>query len=81
MSTASGNRITSELRAAMGRESAPVTSPDEISRSELRRHIQAIIEDDPIFWDEAAAKSRYGGLVCPGSFPITFTGRRPNGTP
>jgi acyl dehydratase len=58
------------MRAAIGREGPPKTAWDEVSRSEIRRYAQAIMDDDPIYWDEGhAGRTKYGGVVAPPFLP------------
>jgi acyl dehydratase len=62
--------ITDEMRAAIGREGAPKTAWDEVSRGEIRRYAQAIMDDDPIYWDEGHARgTKFGGVVAPPFLP------------
>lgn len=74
--------ITDEIRAMIGREAPPFTSCDDVSTGDIRRFVQAIMDDSPIYYDTSqASRTKYGGIVCPGSFPITFVRRRAPGTP
>ena len=53
--------ITEEVRALIGKESEPITAFHAVESSEVRRFIQAIMDDDPIYWDaEYAKKTKYG---------------------
>lgn len=73
---------TPQIMALIGKEATPRTSPDEATKSDIRRFVQAVMDDNPVYYDEArAAKSKFGGVVAPGSYPITFTGKRHPGTP
>ena len=63
--------ITDKVRAAMGARSPKRTADDPISADALRRFIHATMEQDPIHLDEqAAAASRFGGLVAPLLYPM-----------
>ena len=74
--------ITDEIRAMIGKEAPPLTSCDEVSTGDIRRFVQAVMDDSAIYYDaKKAAQTKYGGIVCPGSFPITFVRRRAPGTP
>ena len=54
---------------------------DPIDRSEIRRFVQAIMDQDPIHWnDEHAKKTRYGAIVAPPLF-VTHWFRTPAGIP
>jgi acyl dehydratase len=65
------NYITDEVKALIGLESEWVEAPDPVERSEIRRHVQAVMDDDPLYWDEREAKAtRYGGVVAPPLFPL-----------
>ncbi len=64
-----------------GMAAEPVTSAMPLEADTLRRFAQAIMDADPLYWDEAeAAVSRYGGLVAPQLYPV-HAFRRPAGTP
>ena len=78
---ASNQYITPEMRAAIGSESEPRESSMEATLSEHRRFIHAIMDEDPIYYDEEyAKKTRYGGIVCAPLFPSSVS-RRQLGTP
>ncbi len=73
--------ITEEVRALIGKESEPQTAFHVVESSEVRRFVQAVMDDDPIYWDtEYAQKSRYGTVVAPPLFPEVMFRREP-GTP
>jgi acyl dehydratase len=73
--------ITSEIKALIGLEGEPQIAWEPVERSEVRRFAQAIMDDDPIFWNDAYAKNtRYGGVVAPPLFPL-FAQRQPPGSP
>jgi acyl dehydratase len=73
--------ITPEIKALIGLEGEPQPSWEPVERSEVRRFAQAVMDDDPIFWNDAYAKdTRYGGVVAPPLFPL-FAHRRPPGSP
>ena len=59
--------ITPEMRAAVGVESEPYTN--EIEKGAIVKFARAIGDSNPIYTDEEAARrSRYGGLVAPPTF-------------
>jgi len=59
--------ITPEMRAAVGVESEPYTN--EIEKGAIVKFARAIGDANPIYTDEEAARrSRYGGLVAPPTF-------------
>src|SRR5438445_5238242 len=69
--------ITDEMRSAIGKESEPVTY--EVDNTGCRQFARAVGYTDPIFFDEAAAKSRgYRGVVAPAGFlghPVVVPGQ------
>jgi hypothetical protein len=73
--------ITPEVRKLIGVKGPRMTAPEPVERGAIRRMAQAIMDDDPIYWDEEyAARSRYGTIVAPPLFPLHAC-RRPPGTP
>jgi acyl dehydratase len=81
MTTEPVTYITDEVRSYIGRESQPVTAWDAVEPGAVRRFIQAIMDNDPIYWDVEAARARgFGGPVAPPLYP-GFTFRRAPGTP
>lgn len=73
--------LTPEVKALIGMEGEPETCWEPVERSEIRRFAQAIMDDDPTYWNDAYAKnSKYGSIVAPPLFPL-FGLRRPPGTP
>lgn len=59
--------ITSEMRAAIGSRSDPVTW--EVEKGEIIRFAEAVGDPNPLYSDEAAArKSPYGGIIAPPTF-------------
>ncbi len=73
--------ITPEIKGLIGREGEPQISGEPVERSEVRRFAQAVMDDDPIFWNDTYAKNtRYGAVVAPPLFPL-FAHRRSPGSP
>lgn len=73
--------LTSEAAALVGYQSGVETACDVVEAGAIRRYAQAIMDDDPAFWDpNSPAAGRYGGVVAPLLFP-THCFRRPGGTP
>src|SRR5215510_7850660 len=71
-----GSYITLEIKALIGMEGEPQTACEPVERSEVRRFAQAVMDDDPIFWDDTYARNtRYGAVVAPPLFPL-FAHRR-----
>ena len=69
--------LTEEMRQqAIGRESYPVTT--EVEKGAIINFARAIGDDNPLFSDEAVARSsRYGGLVAPPTFLRSASSLRP----
>jgi acyl dehydratase len=65
-----GSVITDEVRALIGTR-CQTTNWDLVERSEVRRFAQAIMDPDPIYWDDEEARRRgYPGVVAPPLFPL-----------
>jgi acyl dehydratase len=70
--------ITPEIKALIGLEGEPQIACEPVERSEVRRFAQAVMDDDPIFWDDAYARNtRYEAVVAPPLFPLFAHRRRP----
>lgn len=67
-------------KAFIGMESATETACDPVERGAVRRYAQAIMDEDPIFWEPCGDNERYGGAVAPPLFP-THMFRRSFGLP
>ncbi len=62
--------ITPEIKALIGTE-AEMEAWDEVERGAIRRFVQAVMDPDPVYWDDAyAATTRYGGVVAPPMYPM-----------
>jgi acyl dehydratase len=73
--------ITPEIKALIGVEGEPQTSWELVERSEVRRFAQAVMDDDPIFWNDTHVKNtRYGAVVAPPLFTL-FAHRHSPGSP
>lgn len=73
--------ITPEVKRVIGAESPERVATDPVTTTEIRRFTQAIMDPDPIYWNEEyARKTRYKGVVCPPLFPTTYF-RTPPGDP
>jgi len=76
--------ITPEVRAMVGRQSKPNTSPDEVCKSEIRRFAQSTMDDNPLWYDEQYARStRFGPGCVSGPYALRAVGfyKRPLGAP
>jgi acyl dehydratase len=62
--------LTPEIEALVGMESEEVAACDVVERGAVRRFVQASLDDDPIYYDPAAAS--YGAPVAPPLFPMTM---------
>jgi acyl dehydratase len=73
--------VTDEVRKLIGVEGPRFTAPAPLGADELRRFVQAAMEENPLHWDaEAARASRYGEVVATPLFPVHVARRAP-GTP
>ena len=82
MSNTKESWMTEKVMGMIGKEAPPLVSPDEVNKSDIRRFVQAVMDDNPIFYDDArASQTKYREIVAPGSYPVTFVGKRPLGTP
>ena len=58
--------ITDEMRSCIGRTTEPVSLPEEISASDIRRYVDATGDANPLWTDEAFARAHgYRGRVVP----------------
>ncbi len=72
--------ITPEIRALIGAR-AEMEAWDEVERGAIRRFVQAVMDPDPVYWDEEYARTtRYGGVVAPPMYPM-YGFRFPPNTP
>lgn len=71
--------VSEEIRALVGVKSEPVMAPNPVEVGDIRRFAQAIMDLDPLYWDEqVAGRSRYQGIVAPALFPLHCTRPRPD---
>lgn len=64
----------------IGMTGPTTVSPMPLERDTLRRFVQAIMDSDPLYFDdELARRSRYGEIVAPPLYPV-HAYRRPEGT-
>ena len=55
----------------VGMAGAAKVAPMPLERDTVRRFVQAIMDRDPLYYDEAHAKAtKYGGLVAPPLYPV-----------
>lgn len=61
-------RMTDELKSWIGRE-VTYTAPEELGRASIRYFALATGDNNPLYYDEAAAEeSRHGGVIAPPTF-------------
>jgi acyl dehydratase len=73
--------VTEAVAALVGVEGPRFSAPGPLGPDELRRFVQAVMESDPVHWDEDAARSsRYGRLVAPPLY-VLHAPRRAPGAP
>jgi MaoC dehydratase-like protein len=76
-----GVSSVADFAALIGAEGPRLTASAPLEADGLRRFVQAVMEDDPVHWDEQeAGASRFGGLVAPPLYP-THALRRAPGSP
>jgi hypothetical protein len=76
-----GDYITPAVRAMIGGSGSVAEAPEPLDRSTIRRFAQAIMDDDPLYWDaEYASRTRYGRIMAPPLLPLHAL-RRPGGAP
>jgi acyl dehydratase len=64
------NYVTPEVKALIGTE-AEMPAWDAVERGAIRRFVQAVMDPDPIYWDDQeAADAPYGGVIAPPLFPL-----------
>lgn len=67
-----GTEISAEDFARYtGMSGEPKVAPTPLERDALRRFVQAIMDHDPLYYDDAYAMgTKYGGLVAPPLYPV-----------
>jgi hypothetical protein len=56
-------------RKYIGIQSEKEVACDPVERGAVRRYAQAIMDNDPIYWEPCEGNARYGGPVAPPIFP------------
>lgn len=73
--------VTEEIRALIDVPGPRLTAAAPLGPDELRRFVQAVMESNPVHWDEEVAReSRYEGLVAPPLY-VWHALRRAPGSP
>ena len=63
--------MTEEMRRFIGVESPVLSAPEPVEQGAIRRYAQAILDEDPIFAkDEAARAAGLPGAVAPPLYPV-----------
>lgn len=63
--------LTNEMRSFIGVQSDVLCAPEPVEQGAVRRYAQAIMDEDPVFADDAAAKAAgLAGKVAPPLFPV-----------
>ena len=63
--------LTDEMRSFIGVQSDILSAPEPVEQGAVRRYAQAIMDEDPIFADDEAAKAAgLAGKVAPPLFPV-----------
>jgi len=69
------NSILEQHRSEIGKESPPRS--EEVEKGAIRRFVNALGDHNPLYEDEEfAKKGRYGGIIAPPLFVITFGRQR-----
>ncbi|OGA29910.1 MAG: hypothetical protein A3I01_13745 [Betaproteobacteria bacterium RIFCSPLOWO2_02_FULL_65_24] len=72
--------LTEALKSYIGLQTEAETACDPVERGAVRRHAQAIQDEDPIFREPCPNNARFGGPVAPPLYP-THMFRRAFGAP
>ncbi|MBV9782907.1 MAG: MaoC family dehydratase N-terminal domain-containing protein [Acidisphaera sp.] len=72
---------TEDFSAFVGTTIAPKTAPMPLEQDTIRRFVQAIMDADPVYYDEAEARrTRFGAIIAPPLYPV-HAFRHPAGAP
>jgi hypothetical protein len=72
--------MTEALKSYIGMKTEIRVSSEVVERGAVRRHAQAVEDEDPVYWEPCPNNERFGGPVAPPLFP-THMFRRPFGAP
>lgn len=72
--------LTEALKSYIGLQTEPKTACEPVERGAVRRHAQAIQDEDPIFQEPCPNNVRFGGPVATPLYPSHMF-RRPFGAP
>ena len=74
----SGTHVTEQMLAQIGVPGREVEAPEPVDASSIRRMAQAIMDDDPLYFDpDAARRAGYDTVVAPPLFPLHMYRRHP----
>src|SRR5271154_1480843 len=60
-----------DYSAYIGLTAPPLEAANPLEQDTLRRFVQAIMDEDPVYYDEAAANaSKYGAICAPPLYPL-----------
>ncbi|MCP4039649.1 MAG: MaoC family dehydratase [bacterium] len=80
MSHAAADPVRDALERFVGRplgDAEPQLSPEPVNGTMIRHWVDAFDDRNPVYEDEAAAQSRFGGVVAPPAMLQTWTMPRP----
>jgi len=72
--------LTDEIKSYIGFTSESEVACDVVEKGAVRRYAQAVMDEDPMFWEACDHNARYGGPVAPPLYP-TLLFRRSFGAP
>ena len=61
--------LTEALKSYIGVQTETQISTESVERGAVRRHAQAVMDEDPIFWEDCPNNARFGGPVAPPLYP------------
>lgn len=61
--------LTEALKSYIGVQTEIQRSTESVERGAVRRHAQAVMDEDPIFWEDCPNNARFGGPVAPPLYP------------
>ena len=68
--------MTDKVRGLIGVSTEVMEMYGKVDEETIRRFVHGIPDQDPIYWDEKAAK-RFGGVVAPPMAPSYIGNRKP----
>ena len=78
MSESEKDEVRERLETYVGKPiGRPMVAPDPVNLPMIRHWVDAFDDRNPVYLDEAAAKTRFGGIVAPPAMLQTWTFPRP----